>query len=185
MKSRDELAAWASAAPGAVRLEAAVAELQAALPAYPERDFWLARKGGLLALLNDHWLKPAAPADKPALGQALNQLKRRAEEFFALQQRSAAALTVELRLQSERVDVTLPGRIVAAAPAHPVLQVRDEVVNIFLRLGYSVADGPEIESTYYNFEALNIPEGHPAREEQDTLYLGPGLDGMVLRTHTS
>ncbi|MGH9479403.1 MAG: phenylalanine--tRNA ligase subunit alpha, partial [Terriglobales bacterium] len=68
-------------------------------------------------------------------------------------------------------------------PAHPVLAVRDEIVGIFLRLGYQVGEGPEIETPYYNFEALNIPEGHPAREEQDTLYLA--TPGFLLRTHTS
>lgn len=185
MKSREELAAWAASAPGERPLEDSVAEFQAALPSYPERDFWLGRQNGLLALLNQHWLKPATREDKPRLGQALNQLKRAVEEFFVHQQQNLAAREVAQRLRSERVDVTLPGQPAIAAPAHPVLQVRDEVVNIFLRLGYAIADGPEIETTYYNFEALNIPEGHPAREEQDTLYLGPGLPHVVLRTHTS
>jgi len=146
------------------------------------RETWFGRKHGLLTLLNDNWLKPAPREWKKSVGAFLNQLKRAAEAHFdALEQRQTAA-AVAASLASERVDVTLPGVPTGAAGRHPVLRVRDEIVDIFLRLGYTVADGPEIETTYYNFEALNIPEGHPAREEQDTLYLGGNL---LLRTHTS
>ncbi|HUX66668.1 MAG TPA: phenylalanine--tRNA ligase subunit alpha [Terriglobales bacterium] len=189
-RSAKELAAWA-ATPwprlglrSEAELAAAVGEFRAALGA-GSREFWLGRKTGLLTLLNENWLKPAPPEWKRALGQQLNQLKREAEARAERQQAAAQAEAVAQRLRAERVDITLPGRSAQAAPAHPILQVRDEIVDIFLRLGYTVADGPEIETTYYNFEALNIPEGHPAREEQDTLYLGPDLERHVLRTHTS
>ncbi|HEY7855810.1 MAG TPA: phenylalanine--tRNA ligase subunit alpha [Terriglobales bacterium] len=157
-------------------LEPALAALRAALPDHAQREFWLARKSGLLTLLNDNWLQPAAGERKREIGQGLNQLKQFVTEFFE----NAAAPAVEIAAAAE--DETLPGYDARIAPLHPVLQVRDEIVAIFLRLGYSVADGPEIESAYYNFEALNIPEGHPAREEQDTLYLA---GGKLLRTHTS
>ncbi|HXE31487.1 MAG TPA: phenylalanine--tRNA ligase subunit alpha [Terriglobales bacterium] len=186
MKTLDELARWAASPPPAeADFPAALAELRAALAAYPQRDFWMSRKAGVFTHLNEHWLKPAPPARKPAIGQALNQLKAEAEGVFAGQEAQAARAAVTRRLAAERVDVTLPGVSALAAPSHPVLQVRDEIVQIFLHLGYTVADGPEIETAYYNFEALNIPFGHPAREEQDTLYLGPGLDDYLLRTHTS
>jgi phenylalanyl-tRNA synthetase alpha chain len=150
------------------------------------REDWFSRKRGWLTLLNEHWLKQAPPEWKKTVGLALNQLKAAAEEHFAELGRKQAAEAVAARLASERVDVTLPGgpALLDARPAgrHPVLRVRDEITAIFLRLGYTVADGPEIETPYYNFEALNIPEGHPAREDQDTLYLDHNL---LLRTHTS
>ncbi|MGH9481819.1 MAG: phenylalanine--tRNA ligase subunit alpha, partial [Terriglobales bacterium] len=150
-----------------------------------DRAFWFSRERGILTLIADNWLKAAGPDWKPIVGRGLNLLKQSAEAHFAAEERRQAAAAAQDRRRAERVDITLPGRPAHAAPAHPVLQVRDEIAGIFLRLGYRVADGPEIETAYYNFEALNIPEGHPAREEQDTLYLGPGLQGYLLRTHTS
>ncbi|HWG38523.1 MAG TPA: phenylalanine--tRNA ligase subunit alpha [Terriglobales bacterium] len=161
-------------------LAAALAEFRAAVAQAPaaDRDAWLSRSRGLVRALTDQWLKPAPKEWKRALGAGINALREAAEARF-----SEAAVAAPAA--GEAVDITLPGEPALAAPAHPVLQVRDEIVSIFLRLGYTVADGPEIETVYYNFEALNIPAGHPAREEQDTLYLGPALDGYVLRTHTS
>src|SRR6185437_4103804 len=178
-KSAAELAAWA-AAPWAklglrseADLEAALAEFRAALASSTDRDAWLSRSRGIVRALTDHWLKTAPKEWKRALGAGINALRDAVEAHFAD------------ALAPEAVDITLPGTPALAAPAHPVLQVRDEIVSIFLRLGYAVADGPEIETVYYNFEALNIPAGHPAPHEQDKLYLGPALDGYVLRTHTS
>ena len=192
MKSAAELAAWAATpwpelgVSSEAELEAHWAEFAAAIAAgVGDRDFWFSRKQGVFTRLNDNWLKPAPGAWKRAAGQGLNRLKQQAEARLAAASATAAEETLRARLRAEAVDITLPGRRAAAAPAHPVLQVRDEITEIFLGLGYTVADGPEIETTYYNFEALNIPAGHPAREEQDTLYLGPGLDQHLLRTHTS
>ncbi|MGH9476300.1 MAG: phenylalanine--tRNA ligase subunit alpha [Terriglobales bacterium] len=161
-----------------LELDALLRRFHAALGEAHDRDAWLSRKRGLLGQLNDHWLKAAPPEWKRALGARLNSLRQAAEAHFA-------AAAPARRPPAPAVDVTLPGPNVQAAPAHPVLQVRDEIVDIFLRLGYSVADGPEIETAYYNFEALNIPAGHPAREEQDTLYLETPGGGDLLRTHTS
>ncbi|HEY8056700.1 MAG TPA: phenylalanine--tRNA ligase subunit alpha [Terriglobales bacterium] len=160
-------------------VEVWLGELRAALATAVagERDAWLSRKRGIVSLLNDNWLKPAPSDAKRWLGARLNQFRQEVEAHFA----SAAVTPAAPR--TSQVDVTLPGRRAWAAPAHPVLQVRDEIVDIFLRLGYTVAEGPEIETPYYNFEALNIPAGHPAREEQDTLYLDGGE--WLLRTHTS
>lgn len=163
---------------GEPELDALLRRFHAALSAARDRDAWLSRKRGLLGQLNEHWLKPAPAEWKRPLGARLNSLRQAAEAHFA------AAAPIR-RPAGPSADVTLPGPDVAAAPAHPVMQVRDEITDIFLRLGYSVADGPEIETAYYNFEALNIPAGHPAREEQDTLYLDIPGGKHLLRTHTS
>ncbi|MGH9413190.1 MAG: phenylalanine--tRNA ligase subunit alpha [Terriglobales bacterium] len=161
-----------------IDIDAALAPFQAALAAASDRDTWLSRKRGLLTLLNEHWLRPAPQELKRALGARLNALRQAAEAHFT-------AMAPATPQAAPPVDVTLPPVDFQAAAAHPVLQVRDQIVDIFLRLGYSVADGPEIETAYYNFEALNIPAGHPAREEQDTLYLDIPGGEYLLRTHTS
>ena len=187
MKTEAELASWAAtpwpelglATPEAV--EAALGEFGAALGAVarPEREAWLGRKRGLVTLLNQNWLRLAPKEWKPALGAALNALRLRAEERLAATEAQAQPAATAWE------DLTLPGRPALAAAMHPMLAVRDEITDIFLRLGYTVADGPEIETEYYNFEALNIPAGHPARDTQDTLFVGPGLPQHLLRTHTS
>lgn len=149
------------------------------------RDRWLARKTGILTLIKDHWLA-SAPVDwKKPLGQGLNALREAVESAIAASSEQLRQAQLRARIESERVDLSLPGRPAAAAPAHPVLRTMQEMVGIFLQLGYTVADGPEMESAWYNFETLNIPEGHPARDEQDSLYLGPERSGLLLRTHTS
>ena len=142
------------------------------------RDRWLGRKQGLLTATNDHWLKAASRELKPAVGKLQNTLKGRVEQ--AIDQRSqalAASTGVEPAL-----DVTLPGPDRPLGARHPVLMVEEEIGEIFRSLGYSVAEGPEIESDYYNFEALNFPDNHPARDAMDTIFLS---DKMLLRTHTS
>jgi len=135
------------------------------------------RRSGLLRQLEDT-LKSLPKEEKPAFGKALNELKRFVEEQLASAQAEAERRTAA----REAVDVTLPGRRPPAGALHPVTLVRREVEEIFLRMGYSVADGPEIEDDWHNFEALNIPPDHPARDDQDTFYL-PGR--LLLRTHTS
>ncbi len=134
------------------------------------------RRSGLLQDLKEQ-LKGLPREDKPAFGKALNELKQHI--FARLEEARAAASR-----QSEHslLDVTLPGRAPRLGAVHPVTLVRREIEEIFLRMGYSVADGPEVEDDWHNFEALNIPPDHPARDTQDTFYL-PG--GLLLRTHTS
>ena len=135
------------------------------------------RRSGLLRDLEER-LKSLPKEEKPAYGKALNELKRLVQEQLdAAQARAEAAST-----SAAAVDVTLPGRRPASGAFHPVTLVRREIEEIFLRMGYSVADGPEAEDDWHNFEALNIPPDHPARDTQDTFYL-PG--GFLLRTHTS
>ena len=134
------------------------------------------RRSGLLRDLEDH-LKTLPRDEKPAYGKALNELKRLVEERLA-----AAAAAASEAAAGERLDVTLPGRRPPVGSLHPVTLVRREIEEIFLRMGYSVADGPEVEDDWHNFEALNMPPDHPARDAQDTFYI-PG--GWLLRTHTS
>ena len=127
------------------------------------------------------------PDARKAAGQALNQLKKTVAEAIAARQAELKEAELEARLATEFVDVTLPVRPQSTGSIHPVSQVWEEVVQIFADLGFSVAEGPHIETDWYNFGALNIPDDHPARQEHDTFYFNPKEDGsrMVLRTHTS
>jgi phenylalanyl-tRNA synthetase alpha chain len=135
------------------------------------------RRSGLLRELEER-LKSLPQEEKPVYGKALNELKKLVQEQLdAAQARAQAA-----QADAVSFDVTLPGRRPASGAFHPVTLVRREIEEIFLRMGYSVADGPEAEDDWHNFEALNIPPDHPARDTQDTFYL-PG--GFLLRTHTS
>ncbi len=141
---------------------------------------YLGRQGALTSLLRSLGTLPAA--ERPLVGAAANEAKRELEA--ALEQRLAATLEDERRTRREgaRVDLTLPGRRPPLGSVHPLTRVHDEIVEIFVGLGFSVAEGPEIESDYFNFEALNLPKDHPARDMQDTFYL---TEDRLLRTHTS
>jgi phenylalanyl-tRNA synthetase alpha chain len=127
---------------------------------------WTGRKSGRLADLMSH-LPSLPPADRRAFGQLVNALKSRVEQALTERELAAAAT----RRPAGAVDVTLPGRAPAIGHRHPLSLVREEVQAIFTRLGYQVLEGPEIEDDWHNFEALNMPEAHPARDMQDTLYL--------------
>ena len=135
------------------------------------------RRSGMLRDLEEA-LKSLPREEKPAYGKALNDLKKLIEESLTAAQRAAE----DAGKRREAVDVTLPGRIPVVGTYHPVTLVRREIEEIFLRMGYSVADGPEAEDDWHNFEALNFPPDHPARDSQDTFFLKGGL---LLRTHTS
>jgi phenylalanyl-tRNA synthetase alpha chain len=135
------------------------------------------RRSGLLRDLEEA-LKSLPREAKPAYGKALNELKKLVEERLAGAQKVAEDASKQL----EVADVTLPGRRPTLGAYHPVTLVRREIEEIFLRMGYSVADGPEAEDDWHNFEALNFPPDHPARDTQDTFFLKGGL---LLRTHTS
>jgi phenylalanyl-tRNA synthetase alpha chain len=135
------------------------------------------RRSGLLRDLEGA-LKSLPREAKPAYGKALNELKKLVEERLAGAQKVAEDASKQL----EVADVTLPGRRPTLGAYHPVTLVRREIEEIFLRMGYSVADGPEAEDDWHNFEALNFPPDHPARDTQDTFFLKGGL---LLRTHTS
>jgi phenylalanyl-tRNA synthetase alpha chain len=140
----------------------------------------LGRKGSLTQLLKN--LGSLPESERREIGKKANEVKedleKRIEETL-LQIRDRERSET---LKREKIDVTLPGRKIPAGKKHPITQIFDEVIDIFSRLGFEVAEGPEVELDYYNFEALNIPKGHPAREMQATFFIS---DDVVLRTHTS
>ena len=150
----------------------------------------MARKDGLLTQVNDLWLKAAPKDAKRDAGQRVNQLKWQAEQTVetALQRIQGGAS--QARLASEHLDITLPGIRRPIGAEHPVIKTMNEIIGVFRNLGYSVEEGPEIETDYYNFEALNFPPNHPARDTQDTLFIAgqeskPPRERLLLRTHTS
>jgi phenylalanyl-tRNA synthetase alpha chain len=120
-------------------------------------------------------------------GRAINEIAGRLGERIVSRRAQAAAAEETVRLEREHLDLTLPGRAPARGAAHLVMQVLEEVTDIFVALGYTVADGPEAETAYYHFDALNTPPTHPARLESDTLYVehGPDPEGVLLRAQTS
>ncbi len=156
------------------------------------RDRWLARKGGIVSLIDRNWLKPAPEELKPAVGAEFNALRQlvgamlSTESLLMSFENAANEAMADLPGRTPRPtappDLTLPGRRRPLGSVHPVTQVMREIEDIFLGLGFSIESGPEIESVYYNFEALNIPESHPARDDWDTLYVD---SQTLLRTHTS
>jgi phenylalanyl-tRNA synthetase alpha chain len=144
------------------------------------RARYLGRKGALTEALKG--LKALPPEERRQQGRLLNELKASMEE--ALRQRQQALKEAELKeaLTREALDITLPGHYGPPGRPHPVSTVLEEIVEVFLSMGFSVEEGPEVELDYYNFEALNIPRDHPARDMQDTFYVS---DDVLLRTHTS
>jgi phenylalanyl-tRNA synthetase alpha chain len=148
------------------------------------RNRWLGRKNGLIAQADENWLKTVGTDWRRDVGRFFNELRALVEE-------KVAALPTEIRLHvgvdaafagTGSTDLTLPGIRRPLGSIHPVTQVMREIEDIFLGLGFSIESGPEIESVYYNFDALNIPESHPARDDWDTIYVN---SETVLRTHTS
>jgi phenylalanyl-tRNA synthetase alpha chain len=175
--ARDLLTALASEA-SSVRSEAAWKEF---------RDRWIARKNGVLTQVNDLWLKAAPKEAKREVGQCVNELKEQVERAIdhALELTRG---TPDASVGS--IDITLPGIHRPIGVEHPVIKTMNEIVSVFRNLGYSVSEGPEVESDYYNFESLNFPPNHPARDMQDTLFIAgqesrPTRDRLLLRTHTS
>jgi phenylalanyl-tRNA synthetase alpha chain len=149
------------------------------------RDRWLGRKDGILTQSNDLWLKAAPKEAKREVGQRVNKLKAEVEQKVEAAFRKAASATTRPSL-----DISLPGIRRPLGAEHPIIRTMNEIVGVFKNLGYSVAEGPVIETDYYNFEALNFPPNHPARDTQDTLFLAnqeakPRREQLLLRTHTS
>ncbi|OGP12696.1 MAG: phenylalanine--tRNA ligase subunit alpha [Deltaproteobacteria bacterium GWA2_54_12] len=141
---------------------------------------YLGRKGEVASLLKE--LGSLSPEERKKAGEAINAVKARLEEAFDAKVAALEAGGRAERLQRERIDITLPGRTIRPGRMHPVTQVMEEIEEIFSGLGFDVAEGPEVELDYYNFEALNLPKDHPARDMQDTFYVS---DEVLLRTHTS
>jgi len=148
---------------------------------------WLGRKSGRLKQLSDAWLKTAPVETKRVLGQRFNALKTLVE---GLLEAAAGAGPSDAALAAEALDVTLPGTRRLMGAEHPITRTMHELVGIFAGLGYSVGVGPEVETDYYNFESMNFPPGHPARDTQDTLVIAGqerrgSRERLLLRTHTS
>jgi phenylalanyl-tRNA synthetase alpha chain len=145
------------------------------------RDRYLSRQRGLLTL-QLRGLGRLAPQERPRVGKSLNQIKGRIESALAQRGRELESEQRRARLESERLDITLPGYVPPQGRSHPLTRVRREMEEIAVRMGFSVLSGPELELDHYNFEALNMPREHPARDTQDTLYI---TENLLLRTHTS
>jgi phenylalanyl-tRNA synthetase alpha chain len=152
------------------------------------RDRWLGRKSGVLTLITDNWLKPATTELKRAVGQQLNELRAHVESQIEARRVAIESGSEKNALLHDRVDFSLPGVIRPVGSHHLIRQVFQEIEDIFFSIGFSVVEGPEIETPYYNFEALNIPEFHPVRDDMDTFYLElpkGATTPLLLRTHTS
>jgi phenylalanyl-tRNA synthetase alpha chain len=164
------------------------------------RDRWMARTNGLMTQVNDMWLKAAPKEAKREVGQRVNEIKARVTEVVETAHRKGikrvaedsftTSDTVSARVGGAKVDITLPGIRRPLGAEHPVIKTMNEMIRVFRNLGYSVEEGPEIETDYYNFEALNFPPNHPARDTQDTLFIAnqeskPLRERLLLRTHTS
>jgi phenylalanyl-tRNA synthetase alpha chain len=170
---------------GACKEESAAVRDEAELKAF--RDRWMARKSGILTQINDLWLKGAPKDAKREAGIRVNELKARITELVEGAQVGRSETESAL---AERVDISLPGVRRPVGAEHPVIKTTNELVRVFQKLGYSVAEGPVVETDYYNFEALNFPPNHPARDTQDTLFIAgqqskAQRERLLLRTHTS
>jgi phenylalanyl-tRNA synthetase alpha chain len=173
------------------------------------RDRWMARRAGYLTQINDLWLKAAPVERKRDAGSRVNELRewiteqvgdilenlpslwkasnKEIESAFA---RLGFKVPTGSRAEEDRIDISLPGIRRPIGAEHPIIKTRNEIVSVFEKLGYSVAEGPVVETDYYNFEALNFPPNHPARDTQDTLFIAgqqskPQRERLLLRTHTS
>ncbi len=148
---------------------------------------WLGRKQGLLNEVSDRWLKAAPGPAKKAVGQRFKTLKELVEKLL---ENAAGEGPTDAALKAEGIDITLPGTRRLVGAEHPITRTMNEIVGVFAALGYSVGVGPEVETDFYNFESMNFPPGHPARDTQDTLVVAgqerrPLRDRLLMRTHTS
>jgi phenylalanyl-tRNA synthetase alpha chain len=172
---------------GACAAEAAEVRNDGELKAF--RDRWMARKNGILTQINDLWLKGAPKEAKREAGIRVNELKTRITELVE-STHVAGGQGASLTTTTEQIDIALPGVRRPIGAEHPIIKTSHEIVSVFQKLGYSVAEGPVVETDYYNFEALNFPPNHPARDTQDTLFIAgqqskPRRERLLLRTHTS
>ena len=141
---------------------------------------FLAKKSVLMSLLSE--LGKLPPEERKTFGQKLNQVRNDITKMIEEKEAELKAQELKKKLASEEIDISLPGRDYSVGGQNPFYVVRDEIIDIFLNMGFEVADGPEVETDLFNFELLNIPQDHPARDMQDTFYIS---DKVLLRTHTS
>ena len=140
----------------------------------------LGKKGELTGILKQ--LGSLSKEERPVVGQLANEVRAAVEAAIEEKRAALKAAAQELRLQKETIDVTMPGQLQEIGKIHPLTRVLEEVKEIFFGMGFSTVEGPEVEYDYYNFEALNIPKNHPARDTQDTFYIN---DNILLRSQTS
>lgn len=145
-----------------------------------ERIRFLGKKGELTSILKMMGGLPAE--ERPVMGQLANQVRAEIEEVLEKEMAKLKSAAASAKLASEKIDVTIPGKQQEIGNLHPLTLMENMLIDIFQSMGYDVVDGPEVETAYYNFEALNVPDDHPAKDMQDTLYIGPEL---LLRTQTS
>ncbi len=141
---------------------------------------FLGKKGELTAIMKG--MGGLSPEERPVIGELANKIRSAIEEDIAKKASMLREAVASAKLQAEKIDVTMPGKVRPTGGKHPLTTALDEMKEIFLGMGYQIAEGPEVEYDYYNFEALNIPKDHPARDTQDTFYVN---DNIVLRTQTS
>ncbi|MGV3463910.1 MAG: phenylalanine--tRNA ligase subunit alpha [Heyndrickxia sp.] len=144
------------------------------------RVAYLGKKGPITEVLRG--MGQLSAEERPKMGALANEVRESISEKIEAKQGALEAAAVEKQLASETIDITLPGRPVKVGNHHPLTKVIEEIEDLFIGMGYQVAEGPEVEKDYYNFEALNLPKGHPARDMQDSFYI---TEELLLRTHTS
>ena len=141
---------------------------------------YLGKKGSLTAALRG--MGSLSPEERPKIGQIVNDIRNELEQFLSQKNDQLKQEEMERRLSSEQIDITLPGRKIYRGHKHPLTLTMERVKETFMRMGFTVSEGPEVETDYYNFEALNLPKDHPARDMQDSFYI---TEDLLLRTHTS
>lgn len=144
------------------------------------RIVFLGKKGKITDVLKQ--MGKISPEERPVIGQAANKVKDKLNELICARKDELAEVVKKKRMEEERIDITLPGTRILTGYAHPLSRINREIEEIFIGLGFTIEEGPEIETDYNNFEALNVPKYHPARDLQDTFYID---DHYLLRTHTS
>lgn len=144
------------------------------------RVAYLGKKGPITDLLKGMGKLPQE--ERPKMGALVNETRAQVQQVLDARKVELEAAALDAQLAAETIDVTLPGRTVKVGNHHPLTRIIEEIEDLFIGMGYEVAEGPEVEKDYYNFEALNLPKGHPARDMQDTFYIS---EEILMRTHTS
>jgi len=171
---KDQLQAISTAAKEAVQSCANESEIENL------RVKYLGKKGELTAILKQ--MGSLSPEERPKMGALVNEAKQELEELIAVKKDELKKAATEQKLKDETIDITMPAKEVKPGKLHPLNTVLDDMINIFQSMGFDVVDGPEVETDHYNFECLNVPADHPARDMQDTFYLA---ENLLLRTQTS
>lgn len=141
---------------------------------------YLGKKGELTSLLKQ--MGSLLPEERPVMGQLVNEAKQKLEAAISEKKAELKEKATALKLKSEKIDITMPGKVAVSGGLHPINNVVNDMIDIFQSMGFDVVDGPEVETDYYNFQCLNVPADHPARDMQDTFYLA---ENLLLRTQTS